>query len=99
MTDPTESTAASRAMIHPELPDDRGAEWLARFGQWDRVFFPNVLGLELIEVREDCARMRLPHRPEFDQPAGVTHGGAIASLIDTAVVPAVASHTHTSRSY
>ena len=35
--------------------------------------------------------MRLPHRPELDQPAGVMHGGALASLIDTVVVPAVGS--------
>jgi len=35
--------------------------------------------------------MRLPFRPELDQPAGVVHGGAIASLIDTVVVPAVGS--------
>jgi uncharacterized protein (TIGR00369 family) len=35
--------------------------------------------------------MRLPYRDELDQPAGVVHGGAIATLIDTVVVPAVAS--------
>jgi uncharacterized protein (TIGR00369 family) len=33
--------------------------------------------------------MRLPYRPELEQPAGAVHGGAIASLIDTVVVPAV----------
>ena len=35
--------------------------------------------------------MRLPFRPEFRQPAGVVHGGVIASLIDSVVVPAVGS--------
>src|SRR5690348_15395345 len=85
---PTEQT---RAGLHRPLPDDRGAAWLSRFGHWHRPFFPNVLGLELLEVRDGYARMRLPHRPDLDQPAGVTHGGAIASLIDTVVVPAVAS--------
>src|SRR5690606_4322160 len=30
-----------------------------------------------------------PYRPELDQPHGVVHGGAIATLIDTVVVPAV----------
>jgi uncharacterized protein (TIGR00369 family) len=35
--------------------------------------------------------MRLRWRPELDQPAGVVHGGAIATLIDTVVVPAVGS--------
>ena len=33
--------------------------------------------------------MRLPYRPELEQPAGLVHGGAIATLIDTVVVPAV----------
>ena len=35
--------------------------------------------------------MRLPYRPELEQPAGVVHGGALASLIDTVIVPAVGS--------
>lgn len=56
---------------------------------WDRPYFPTLVGLELEEVRTDYARMRLPFRPELEQPAGVVHGGAIATLIDTVVVPAV----------
>jgi uncharacterized protein (TIGR00369 family) len=56
---------------------------------WDRVYFPNLVGLVTEEVRTDYARMRLPFRPELEQPAGVVHGGAIATLIDTVVVPAV----------
>ena len=35
--------------------------------------------------------MRLPYRPEFRQPAGVVHGGVIASMVDTVVVPVVGS--------
>jgi uncharacterized protein (TIGR00369 family) len=35
--------------------------------------------------------MRLPFRPEFRQPAGVVHGGVIASLVDSVVVPVVGS--------
>ena len=66
------------------------ADRWARFPKgWDRVLFPTLVGLELEEVRTDYARMRLPYRPELDQPAGVVHGGAIATLIDTVVVPAV----------
>ena len=48
-----------------------------------------LVGIELEEVRADYARMRLVHRPELNQAAGVVHGGAIATLIDTAVVPAI----------
>jgi uncharacterized protein (TIGR00369 family) len=33
--------------------------------------------------------MRLPWRPELAQPAGVMHGGALATLVDTVVVPAI----------
>lgn len=60
------------------------------FCTWpDRELFPKHLGLEVEEIREDYARVRLPYRPELEQPAGPVHGGAIASLIDTVVVPAI----------
>lgn len=53
--------------------------------------FPHFLGFRLEEVRCDYARMRLPFRPELNQPNEVIHGGALASMIDTVVVPAIAS--------
>ena len=53
--------------------------------------YPAFLGMVLEEVRRDYARMRLRYRPELNQPAGVLHGGAIMSLIDTAVVNAILS--------
>ena len=60
------------------------------FCSWpDREYFPKHLGLQVEELREDYARVRLPYRPEHEQPAGPVHGGAIASLIDTVVVPAI----------
>lgn len=40
-------------------------------------------------MRQEYTRIRLPARWEVNQPAGIMHGGAIASLIDTTVVPAV----------
>lgn len=70
------------------LPDVAAARW-ARFPNWDRTYFPNVVGLQVEELRTDYCRMRLPFRPELEQPAGVVHGGAIATLIDTVVVPPV----------
>ena len=54
-------------------------------------FFPGYVGLQFEEVRLDYARMRLPFRPQLNQPHGVVHGGAIATLIDTVVVPAIGS--------
>ncbi len=70
------------------LADEQLARWQG-FGNWDTVFFPKLVGVEVEELRSDYARMRLPFRPELNQPAGVMHGGAIATLIDTVVVPAI----------
>ena len=53
--------------------------------------YPNFLGLKFEEIKQDYSRMRLPYRPEINQPAGIIHGGAIASLIDTSVVGALSS--------
>jgi len=85
---PTESD--SRAAKHAPLHAERAARW-SKFGHWEERFFPNVVGLVLEEVRTDYSRMRLPYRSELRQPAGVIHGGAIATMIDTVVVPALAS--------
>jgi uncharacterized protein (TIGR00369 family) len=79
-----------RAGEFEPLPDAAAARW-RRFGQWDRVYYPQLIGLEVEDVRRDYCRMRLPFRPELEQPAGVVHGGAIASLLDAVVVPAIGS--------
>lgn len=73
--EPLEDALAAR---WANFPDGRG-----------RIYFPHHVGLELEEVRQDYARMRLPYQPALDQPLGVVHGGAIATLVDTVVVPAV----------
>jgi uncharacterized protein (TIGR00369 family) len=81
---------SERSESFPPLTPERMAPW-ANFGTWDTVWYPQFLGIEVEEIRQDYARMRLPYRPEFRQPAGVVHGGVIASLIDTVVVPAIGS--------
>lgn len=73
-----------------ELPEER-KKWWAKFPNFKMPVFPSYLGMELEELREDYARLKLPYREEFNQPAGVVHGGVIASLIDTVVVPAIGS--------
>lgn len=78
-----------RADRYDPLPPHLAERW-SSFGRWDRVYFPTFVGLDIEEVRIDYARMRLPYRDELDQPAGVMHGGAIATLVDTVVVPAIA---------
>ncbi len=55
----------------------------------DRRWFPNLLGIEVEELRRDYARLRMPWRNDLNQSGGLMHGGAIATLIDTAVVPAI----------
>jgi uncharacterized protein (TIGR00369 family) len=54
--------------------------------------FSTLLGLQIDEVKPDFCRMRLPFRPELRTSGEVVHGGAIASLIDTAGVVAVWSN-------
>lgn len=72
------------------LSPEQSARWASLLDR-DRVIFPMFMGLQVEETRTDYARMRLPYRAEFEQPAGVVHGGAIATLIDTVMVPAVGS--------
>lgn len=60
-----------------------------KFGKWGRVFYPTLLGMTVEAVRVDYCRMAMPYRPDLEQPAGLVHGGAIASLLDAVVVPAV----------
>lgn len=80
-----------RADRFEPLADDVAARW-DTFGNWpDRTYFPSLVGLQIEELRTDYCRMRLPYRAELDQPAGVVHGGALATLADTVVVPAIGS--------
>ncbi len=78
----------ARSEQFPPLEPERLAIW-SNYGKRDTTWFPKYLGLEVEEIRADYARMRLGFRPEYRQPAGVMHGGVIASMVDTVVVPAV----------
>ena len=78
----------SRAEQFAPLAPEVEARW-RKFGKWDRVFYPNLLGMTVEDVRVDYCRMLMPYRPDLEQPAGLMHGGAIASLLDAVVVPAV----------
>jgi uncharacterized protein (TIGR00369 family) len=53
--------------------------------------FARLLGLELDEVGSGTATLGLKVRKELKQNHGVVHGGAIASLIDTATAFAILS--------
>lgn len=47
-----------------------------------------LLGIEIDSLGDDEATLRLPYRPELTTIGEVVHGGAIASLADTAVMAA-----------
>jgi uncharacterized domain 1 len=55
----------------------------------EAVSFAKLLGIELAELRDGEVVMRMKMRDELRQPHGVLHGGATASLIDTAMAFAV----------
>ena len=78
----------SRAEQFAPLRADASERW-TKFGIWDREYFPTYVGLKIEEIRTDYCRMRMPFRPELEQAGGVVHGGALATLLDTVVVPAV----------
>jgi uncharacterized protein (TIGR00369 family) len=51
------------------------------------------LGIELVEFTEDFVVMKMPMKEDLRQPYGLLHGGATASLIDTATAFAVIAAT------
>lgn len=53
--------------------------------------FPRMLGFEIDSLGEGFARLGVEVRPDLLQLQGVMHGGAIASLIDTAVAIAIST--------
>lgn len=53
--------------------------------------FPKLLGLELVDLKFGEAILKLKMRDELRQPYGLLHGGATASLIDTATAFALIS--------
>lgn len=80
----------SRADLHLPLPVDVAERW-AKFARGETPLYVNLLGLVIDEVRTDYCRMRMPFRAVLNQAAGIVHGGAIASLLDSVVVPVVGS--------
>ena len=46
--------------------------------------FVQLLGVEIVEVSPDRSRLRLELRPEFLNPHGLVHGGALFTLADNA---------------
>ncbi len=79
---------STRADSFERLDGETTQRWM-RFGTSGSTTFPMLLGLLVEDIRRDYCRMRLPFRDELLQAAGFMHGGAIASLLDHVMVPAV----------
>jgi len=96
--DDLEVGVSDRAEQFEPLSPEQLSRW-SNFAAGEEVLFPQFMGLRVEELRKDYARMRVPYRPEFRQPAGVMHGGVIATLIDTVVVPVIGSAYDEPRAY
>ncbi len=57
-----------------------------------KVPYVGLLGMELVDISIGGAVLKLKMHDQLRQPHGVLHGGATASLIDTATAFAVVSH-------
>jgi uncharacterized protein (TIGR00369 family) len=84
-------TPFDRAAGFAPLEPEAAARWQA-YGRGEdggAPFYAQHLGLVVEEVRRDYCRMRLVFRPELRHAGGVVHGGALASLLDSVLVPAI----------
>lgn len=68
-------------------PDRFSREGILEFARQFPFF--RLLGLEVLEIEPGRSRTRLEHRPDLTQPAGILHGGVIASLVDTGIAHAL----------
>lgn len=48
-----------------------------------------LLGMEVKEIKDGESRIEMPFRKDLTHPYGIAHGGAIASLADSAVAMAL----------
>jgi uncharacterized protein (TIGR00369 family) len=51
--------------------------------------FFKLIGIEVLDIQPGWSKLRLSWRPELNQPAGILHGGVIATLIDTGIAHAL----------
>jgi uncharacterized protein (TIGR00369 family) len=51
--------------------------------------FFKTMGMQLLEIDPGRAKISIAWRHDLCQPAGILHGGAIASLVDTTIAHAI----------
>ncbi|MDG2113926.1 MAG: PaaI family thioesterase [Actinomycetota bacterium] len=81
-----------------ELTPELQALW-QRYAKSDRPQFMSHVGLSVDEVRLDYCHLSLPFHAALLNAGGAIHGGVVATLIDTACVPAVGSGFTKARPY
>ena len=70
-----------------EMKNGWDADGMRRF--FDQFPFFQLLGMRLVEIEAGRSVIELPFRGDLVQPAGVMHGGVIASLVDTGMAHAI----------
>lgn len=65
-------------------------------GAFRNGYFPDHLGIQLVDWEEGLVRMHLPAKPHLLQNYGVVQGGALATLADVGMAWAVLSVIHPS---
>lgn len=51
--------------------------------------FSQLMGMEIVELDPGRSKLSMTWREDLCQPAGILHGGAIASLVDTAIAHSI----------
>ena len=69
------------------VPDRYSREGILAFAEQFPFF--RLMGLQVMDLAPGWSKTRLEHRPDLAQPAGILHGGVIASLIDTGIAHAL----------
>ena len=75
-------------------PDFSSPELIEQYRNGLREFFREfpffkLLGIELVAVEPYRAKLRCSYRADLCQPAGILHGGVIATIVDTAVAQSI----------
>jgi uncharacterized protein (TIGR00369 family) len=68
-------------------PDRYSREGILAFAR-DFPFF-RLIGLEIVDVSPGSSTVLIEHRHDLAQPAGIMHGGVIATLVDTGIAHAL----------
>lgn len=51
--------------------------------------FFNLMGIEILEIEPGFSKTRIAWRDDLRQPAGILHGGVVATLVDTGIAHAL----------